>query len=360
MAKVFESLSLKNMTLSNRLVVSPMCQYSALDGFANDWHLVHLGQFAIGKASAVIQEATAVVPEGRISFWDLGIWKDEHIEKYKQITAFIAAQGSIPGIQLAHAGRKASDNRPWEGRAQFAPDTEFGWQTVAPSAIPFHEKDHTPRALEKADIATIVDSFKQATLRSLAAGYKIIEIHAAHGYLIHQFLSPLVNKRQDEYGGSFENRIRFLLEIVDALLPLTRDVSLWTRISASDWAEGGWDVEQSVALANILKDRGVEVIDVSSGGAVRHQEITVGPNYQVPFAEEIKKASGLTTAAVGMITHGKQAEEILNNGQADLILIARAFLDDPHLVYHAAQDLQVDLSWADQYVRAKETITRSV
>lgn len=360
MAKVFQPLSLNNIRLSNRFVVSPMCQYSAVDGFANDWHLVHLGQFAIGKAGAVIQEATAVVPEGRISFWDLGIWKDEHIEKYKQITSFIKSQGSIPGIQLAHAGRKGSDNRPWEGRAQFTPDTEFGWQTVAPSAIPFHEKDHTPVALSTADIAYIVDNFKQAALRAIAAGYQIIEIHAAHGYLIHQFLSPLVNQRTDEYGGSFENRTRFLLEIVDALLPLTKDISLWTRISASDWAEAGWDIEQSVALTKILKEKGIEVIDVSSGGAVRHQQITVGPNYQIPFAEQIKNETGLTTAAVGIITSGQQAEEILAKGHADLILIARAFLDDPHLVYHAAQDLQVDLPWANQYARAKETITRSL
>lgn len=359
MAKLFQPLSLKNISLSNRLVVAPMCQYSAIDGFASDWHLVHLGQFAIGKAAAVIQEATAVVPEGRISFWDLGIWKDEHIEKYKQITSFIASQGSIPGIQLAHAGRKGSDNRPWEGRGQFSPESAFGWQTVAPSAIPFAENDYTPVALSKEDIAYIVDNFKQATQRSLAAGYQIIEIHAAHGYLIHQFLSPLANQRTDEYGGSFENRVRLLLEIVDALLPLTEDVSLWVRISASDWATGGWDVEQSVALAEILKEKGVEVIDVSSGGAVKHQEISVGPNYQVPFAEKIKKETGLTTGAVGIITSGPQAEAILANEQADLIFIARAFLDDPHFVYHAAQDLEVDIQWADQYARSKGTIKRS-
>ncbi|KGE15106.1 NADH:flavin oxidoreductase/NADH oxidase [Sphingobacterium deserti] len=358
MAILFEKFPLSRITLPNRLVVSPMCQYSGQDGFANDWHLVHLGQFAIGKAGAVIQEATAVVPEGRISFWDLGIWKDEHIEKYQQITAFIKSQGSVPGIQLAHAGRKASDNKPWQGRTQFAPDTEYGWQTVAPSAIPFHEKDHTPIALELTAIQALVERFREAAERAIKAGYEIIEIHAAHGYLIHQFLSPLVNQRTDEYGGSFENRIRFLLEVVDAVAQVATEQSLWVRISASDWADGGWDIEQSVALTAILKQKGVEVIDVSSGGAVRHQQIDVGPNYQVGFAERIKRKTGLTTAAVGIITSGTQAEEILKQQQADLILVARAFLDDPHLVYHAAQDLDVDLEWADQYSRAKETIKR--
>ncbi|TDS09734.1 NADH:flavin oxidoreductase/NADH oxidase [Sphingobacterium paludis] len=358
MAILFNEFSLPRITLPNRLVVSPMCQYSGHDGFANDWHLVHLGQFAIGKAGAVIQEATAVVPEGRISFWDLGIWKDDHIEKYRQITAFIKAQGSIPGIQLAHAGRKGSDNKPWQGRAQFAPDSEYGWQTVAPSAIPFHEKDHTPIALTITEIRDLVVRFREAAERAVKAGYDIIEIHAAHGYLIHQFLSPLVNQRTDAYGGSFENRIRFLLEIVEVVAEVTTDQSLWVRISASDWADGGWDVAQSVALTNILKEKGVEVIDVSSGGAVRHQQIDVGPNYQVGFAQTIKEGTGLTTAAVGIITSGAQAEEILQKQHADLILVARAFLDDPHLAYHAAQELDVNLAWADQYARAKETIKR--
>lgn len=358
MAILFEHFPLKNLSLPNKIVVSPMCQYSAEDGFANDWHLVHLGQFAIGKAGAVIQEATAVLPEGRISYWDLGIWKDEHIEKYKQITDFIKAQGSIPGIQLAHAGRKGSDNKPWEGRAQFAPDSVYGWQTVAPSALPFHPKDNPPVALLKEDIAYIIDNFRQAAARAVAAGYQIIEIHAAHGYLIHQFLSPLVNLREDEYGGSFENRIRLLLDIITAIQPLLADCSLWVRISASDWAEGGWDLEQSIALTKILKEKGVEVIDVSSGGAVRQQQIAVQPGYQVPFAAAIKRETGLSTAAVGIITSGAQAEEILQHGQADLILVARAFLDDPHFVYHAARDLQVELPWANQYSRAKETIKR--
>ncbi|GHE46044.1 NADH:flavin oxidoreductase/NADH oxidase [Sphingobacterium griseoflavum] len=358
MAKIIQAFPLSNMELPNRVVVSPMCQYSGYDGFANDWHLVHLGQFAIGKAGAVIQEATAIAPEGRISFWDLGIWKDDHIEKYRQITTFIKSQGSIPGIQLAHAGRKGSDRKPWEGKAQYLPEHEFGWQTVAPSAIPFHEKDHPPLELSRTAIQDIVVRFREAAERAIKSGYEIIEIHAAHGYLIHQFLSPLVNLRNDEYGGSFENRIRFLLEVVDAVAPLTANQSLWVRISASDWAEGGWDVEQSVALAKILKERGVEVIDVSSGGAVRHQKIDVGPNYQVPFAEKIKRESGLITAAVGMITSGIQAEAIVENEQADLVLVARAFLDDPHFVYHAAADLAADLDWAEQYARAKGTIER--
>ena len=356
MNKLFSTLELKNITLNNRIVVSPMCQYSAEDGFANDWHLVHLGQFAIGRSAAVIQEATAVQPNGRISFWDLGIWKDEHIQKYRQITTFIKSQGSTPGIQLAHAGRKASDNRPWEGRGQFPADHINGWPTVAPSAISFHKKDQTPWALTIQEIKKLIDDFKKAAERAVEAGYQIIEIHAAHGYLIHQFLSPLANQRNDEYGGSFENRTRLLIQIIQAISPIIRAGSLWVRISATDWAEGGWDLTQSVELAKILKQKGVEIIDVSTGGAVHHQQIPVSQGYQVPFSQAIKTQSDLKTATVGIITSANQAEDILQEDKADLILIGRAFLDDPHFVYHLAQQLNYDLAWAPQYARAKGTI----
>src|SRR5690606_874739 len=357
MSKLFSQLTLRNIVLPNRIVVSPMCQYSSEDGFATDWHLVHLGQFAIGKAAAIIQEATAISPEGRISFWDLGIWKDEHIEKYRQITSFIKSQGSIPGIQLAHAGRKASDNRPWAGRGQLSSQHPNGWQTVAPSPLPFQDDDMTPVPLSDADINRLIEDFRKAAQRAIEAGYQIIEIHAAHGYLIHQFLSPLTNTRTDAFGGSFENRIRFLLAIVDVVRPVVSEGSLWVRISATDWAEGGWDLAQSIALAKTLKDKGVDVIDVSSGGAVKHQVIPVEPNYQVPFAEAIRRETGVTTGTVGIITSARQAENIIADGQADFTLIGQAFLDDPHFVYHSARDLGVSLDWPPQYSRAEKTVS---
>ncbi|MCT1525264.1 NADH:flavin oxidoreductase/NADH oxidase [Sphingobacterium hotanense] len=351
---LFKTLPLKNITISNRIVVSPMCQYSAEDGYANNWHLVHLGQFAIGRAGAVIQEATAVSPEGRISYGDLGIWKDEHIEKYSEITEFIKEQGSIPGIQLAHAGRKASTDKPWISRNQFAPDEEHGWQTVSSSDVPYLENEYPPKALSVAEIQQVVKDFADAAERAVKAGYQIIEIHAAHGYLIHQFLSPLVNKRHDEYGGSFENRIRLLMEIVEAIKDILGDEhSLWVRISATDWAEGGWDLEQSTALAKLLKEAGVEVIDVSTGGAVHWQKIPVEAGYQVPFASHIKKETGLITGSVGLINSAQQANQIIEDEHADFVLIARAFLRDPHLVYQWAKDLSIELAWAPQYERAK-------
>jgi len=351
---LFSPLKLSQLELKNRVVVSPMCQYSAVDGFANDWHLVHLGQFAIGRAGAVIQEATAVSPEGRISYGDLGIWKDEHIAKYKQITSFIKGQGSQVGIQLAHAGRKASTDLPWISRKQFLPNEEHGWQTVAPSPIAYHEKEHPPIGLNKKEVQEIIQQFKAAAARAVEAGYQIIEIHAAHGYLIHQFLSPLVNFRDDEYGGSFENRIRLLLEIVDSIQSvLNSEHSLWVRLSATDWAEGGWDIEQTIQLIHILKEKAVEVADISSGGAVSFQKIPVGPGYQVPFADQVKRETGITTGAVGLITSAKQAQDILDRGAADLILLGREFLRHPHLVYGWAQELGVDLNWAPQYARAK-------
>ncbi|MVZ64069.1 NADH:flavin oxidoreductase/NADH oxidase [Sphingobacterium humi] len=352
----FSPLALRSLTISNRLVVSPMCQYSAQDGVANNWHLVHLGQFAIGKAGAVIQEATAVCPEGRISYGDLGIWSDEQLPKYQEITSFIKSQGSIPGIQLAHAGRKASTDIPWLGRSQFAPQDPHGWQTVSSSPIAYHAHEHPPLAMTRDEIQQLVKQFAEATYRACRAGYQIIEIHAAHGYLIHQFLSPLINQRGDDYGGSFENRVRLLVEIVQAVQgQLGMEHSLWVRISATDWVDGGWDLGQSIALASLLKEMGVEVIDVSSGGAVREQQIPVGPGYQVPLAAAIKKETGIITGSVGLITDAQQAEQILQASQADFILLARAFLRDPHLVYQWAKDLGVDLAWANQYARAKLT-----
>lgn len=354
MKKLFSPLSLAHHTLKNRIIVSPMCQYSATDGFATDWHLVHLGQFATGQAAAIIQEATAVVPEGRITYGDLGIWSDSHIEKLQQITQFIKAQNCIPGIQLAHAGRKSSCEKPWITRDQIAPDQLNGWQTVAPSTLPFNEKDHPPVALNQTEITQLVQSFKEATFRAIQAGYEIIELHGAHGYLIHQFFSPLINDRTDEYGGSFENRIRFLLEIITAIKPLLTTQSLWVRISATDWAAGGWTIEESVALAQILQEKGVEVIDVSTGGAVRHQKIITGPNYQVPFAAQIKKQTSLVVGAVGEIKTGLQAEEILQQNKANLIMIGREFLRDPHFVMTASQALEVEIPWASQYERGKE------
>ncbi len=354
MALLFEKFKLNDsLTLKNRIIVSPMCQYSATDGFANNWHLVHLGARAIGGAAAIIQEATAVSPEGRISYGDLGIWKDEHIEKLKEITTFIKENGSIPGIQLAHAGRKASSEKPWIGRAQIKPHHENGWQTVSSSDIPFLADEVPPVALSKEEIKRIQSDFVSATKRSIKAGYEIIELHGAHGYLIHQFLSPLINVRTDEYGGSFNNRIRFLIELIDEITPLLTAQSLWVRISATDWAENGWNVEESSQLANILKEKNVDVLDVSSGGGVSSQKIKEGKSYQVPFAETIKKTSNITIGSVGLIFDAHQAEEILHSGAADLILIAREFLRDPNFPLHAAKELGVDFPWPNQYARAK-------
>ena len=331
-----------------------MCEYSSEDGFANDWHLVHLGSRAVGGAALIIQEATAVSPEGRITYGDAGIWKDEHIVKLQQITSFIHQQGAIAGIQLAHAGRKASHTVPWEG-GKFIPLKDGGWQTVSASAIAFSDGDELPEALTKQGIEKVIADFANATKRVLMAGYKLIEIHAAHGYLINQFLSPLVNNRTDEYGGNFENRIRLLIEITEAIRNiLPEDFPLFVRISASDWAEGGWDIDASVQLAHILKTKGVDLIDCSSGGAVKYQQIPVAPSYQVAFAEQIKKETGILTGAVGLITNAQQAEEILTNGKADMILLARQFLRDPYFPLHAAQELNKDIPWPLQYERAKK------
>jgi len=353
MSLLFSPLTIKSITFKNRIVVSPMCQYSSVDGFANDWHLVHLGSRAVGGAALIIQEATAVRSDGRISYGDMGIWKDEHIEKLQQITSFIHEHGAVAGIQLAHAGRKASCELPWNGGKQIS-SGENHWQVVAPSALPFMEGEMIPHALTKDEIAGLVNDFKLAAERALKAGYQLIEIHAAHGYLINEFLSPLSNERTDEYGGSFENRIRFLLEIIAAVQTVwPSTLPLFVRISASDWMEGGWTIEDSVALANILKTKSIDLIDCSSGGISPFAKISAGPGYQVPFAESVKKETGMLTGAVGVIVTAQQAEEILTKQQADLIIMAREQLRNPYFALHAAKELEEDVAWPLQYLRAK-------
>jgi 2,4-dienoyl-CoA reductase-like NADH-dependent reductase (Old Yellow Enzyme family) len=330
-----------------------MCQYSSEDGFANDWHLVHLGSRAVGGAALVITEATAVSPEGRISPEDLGIWKDEHVDFLKRIVNFIHAQGSVAGIQLAHAGRKASHESPWNGNA--AVQDERGWTTVAPSAIAYKENEPVPIELDNNGIKKIVDDFRMAAKRSREAGFKVIEIHAAHGYLIHEFLSPLSNKRNDAYGGSFENRIRILIEIIEAVRSeWPAMLPLFVRISATDWVENGWTENDSVALATVLKNKEVDLIDCSTGGNSHAAKIPAGPLYQLPFAEKIKKETGMRTGAVGLITTAKQAEDIIANGQADLVIMARQLLRDPYFPLHAAKQLDHDIDWPVQYERAKK------
>ena len=351
---LFSPLTIRGVTMRNRIAVSPMCEYSSEDGFANDWHLVHLGSRAVGGAGLIITEATAVTPEGRISPADLGIWKDEHIEMLERCTRFMRSQGAVTGIQLAHAGRKASSQIPWKGSGAIAP-AEGGWSPiVAPSAIAFREGDPIPAALDAAGIRATIDAFADATRRSLTAGFEVIEIHAAHGYLLHEFLSPLSNTRSDEYGGSFENRTRLLREIVDVVRAILPDgLPLLVRISATDWADGGWDIEQSVELARALRPCGVDLIDCSSGGLVPGARIPIGPAYQTPFAERIRHETGMPTGAVGLITEGAQADAIIREGRADLVLLARQMLRDPYFPLHAARELGADVRWPDQYLRAK-------
>ncbi len=353
MSILFSSIQIKNVVLKNRIVVSPMCEYSSIDGFANNWHLVHLGSRAVGGAGLIITEATAVSPEGRISIADLGIWKDEHKAKLKEIVDFIHENGSVAGVQLAHAGRKASFDIPWENPAQVDKD-KGGWDTVAPSAIQFNPKDTMPIALDATGIEKVKSDFKAATKRALDVGFSVVEVHAAHGYLLHQFLSPLSNQRNDEYGGRFENRIRLLLEVVAAVKEVwPSENPLFVRISATDWVEGGWNEEESVELAKILKEKGVDVIDTSTGGLSRAQQIPVAPGYQIRFAEEIKKQTGILTGAVGLITEARQAEDVLKQNQADLVFMARELLRNPYFPLHAAKQLNVDTEWPSQYERAK-------
>lgn len=356
MDHLFSELPLKSVKARNRIMVSPMCQYSSEDGFANDWHLVHLGSRAVGGAGIVFTEATAVSPEGRISYADLGIWKKEHLPKLREITDFIKEHGSLAGIQLAHAGRKASKNKPWEGNRLAKPE-EGGWENiVAPSAIPFEENDPEPVELDKEGIQKVIDDFKNAARRSLEAGFQIVEIHAAHGYLVHEFLSPLSNKRTDEYGGSFENRIRLLLEITQSVKEVWPDnLPIVVRISATDWVDGiaSWDLEQSIKLANELKKLGVDVIDVSSGGLVTFQEIPAGPGFQTNLAQHIRRESGIKTTALGLITTASQADHAIRTGQADIVGLARQLLRDPYFPLHAAKELHYDMEWPNQYKRAK-------
>ncbi|MBO9566811.1 MAG: NADPH dehydrogenase NamA [Niastella sp.] len=353
MAKLFSALDIKGVRFKNRIVVSPMCQYSSKDGFATDWHLVHLGSRAVGGAGLIITEATAVSPEGRISPDDLGIWKDEHIEKLQRITSFISEQGCVPGIQLAHAGRKASTDVPWKGRGK-VDVAHGGWTVVAPSALSFSDSYPMPEALDKAGIQKVIADFKAAAVRALRAGFKVIEVHGAHGYLVHQFFSPLSNQRTDEYGGSFENRTRLLFEIIDGIQTVwPAELPLFVRISATDWVDGGWNADEAVALVRLLKEKGVDLIDVSSGGLSLHQHIPVGPAYQLPFSSRIKKETGIMTGTVGLITDALQAETILVNGDADMIIMARELLRNPYFPLQAAHTLKAEAKWPVQYERAK-------
>jgi 2,4-dienoyl-CoA reductase-like NADH-dependent reductase (Old Yellow Enzyme family) len=356
MPHLFEPLKLRRLTLRNRIAVSPMCMYSSEDGFANDWHLVHLGSRACGGAALVMTEATAVEPEGRISPGDLGLWKDEQIEFLKRITTFIKSQGAAPGIQLAHAGRKASTYSPHvRSQKGYIPQEQGGWKPVAPSPIPFDATATVPSELSTDGIQRVVHKFVEATGRALEAGFELVEIHSAHGYLLNEFLSPLSNHRQDAYGGSFENRTRLVREIVSAIRNIwPDDKPLFLRISATDWKEPtGWTVEQSVELAKMVNGLGVDLIDCSSGGLVPDAKVPATPGYQVPFAEKIRRAAGIATGAVGLITFPDQADQIIRNGQADLVLLARQFLRDPYFPLHAAAELHVDIPWPKQYERAK-------
>jgi 2,4-dienoyl-CoA reductase-like NADH-dependent reductase (Old Yellow Enzyme family) len=349
---LFDELQIREVLLRNRIVVSPMCQYSSTDGFANDWHLVHLGSRAVGGASLIFTEACAVSPEGRISPQDLGIWKDDHISFLSRITQFLLGQGTVPGIQLAHAGRKGSTARPWEPGG-FVPESQGGWKPVAPSAIPFSDNYAKPAALDAAGIQKVIKDFAAAAARALQAGFKVIEIHSAHGYLLHEFLSPLANQRSDSYGGSPENRTRLLREVVSAVRRVwPAGFPLFVRISASDWVPGGWDLEQSVALAESLAPLGVDLIDCSSGGMVPNAQIPVAPGYQVPFAAEIRERTGIMTGAVGMITSARQADTILDQGKADVVILAREFLRQPYWPLAVARDLGFPVSWPVQYLRA--------
>ena len=355
MTYLFRPLAIRNVVLKNRIVVSPMCEYSAHDGFAGDWHLVHLGSRAVGGAGLILTEATAVSPEGRISLQDLGIWKDEHITELRRIVQFVRAQGSEIGIQLAHAGRKASTTVPWKG-ARVLTEAEGGWEIVAPSSIPFNEHYGMPVALTKEGIRQVVADFRAAAHRAMQAGFRVVEIHAAHGYLIHQFLSPLSNHRQDEYGGSFENRVRLLQEVVEAVRTVwPATYPLFVRLSVTDWVDGGWGEEESIRLAALLKDREVDLVDCSSGGLVSFAKIPVGPLYQTPFSESIRRATGILTGTVGMITTAMEAESILESGKADLVLLARQLLRDPYFPLHAAAELGYqEMHWPLQYERAKK------
>jgi 2,4-dienoyl-CoA reductase-like NADH-dependent reductase (Old Yellow Enzyme family) len=353
MSHLLSPLRLRGVTFRNRVFVSPMCQYSADEGVPNDWHLVHLGSRAVGGAGLVIAEATAVSPEGRISPWDTGIWNDAQAEAFARIASFIRAQGAAAGIQVAHAGRKASTDAPWRGGKPLGPHP-LAWLPVGPSALAFDAGHPVPREMTHGDIDQVVEDFAAAARRAETAGFNVIEVHAAHGYLLHEFLSPISNGRGDEYGGSFGNRVRLALRVVAAVRAAVPDnLALFVRISGTDWVDGGWDVEQSVELANLLKVAGVDLVDCSSGGNVPRAPIPVEPGYQVPIAQAVRRRAGIATAAVGMIADPQHAEQLLADGQADAVLLARAFLYDPYWPLHAAEALGEAPQWPPQYARVK-------
>lgn len=350
---LFTPFSLRGLTFKNRIAVSPMCQYSCEDGFATDWHVVHLGSRAVGGAALVMVEATGVDARGRISAADMGLWKDEQIEPLARVASYLKRNGAVPGIQLAHAGRKASTRVPWEGGSAVRPE-EGGWTPVAPSPVPFREGDPIPHELTRQEIDEIVQAFANSTRRAIQAGFQVVEIHGAHGYLIHEFCSPLSNFRTDEYGGGFENRTRFLVEAARAVRSTwPENLPVFARLSCTDWVDsGGWDIDQTVEAAKCLRDIGIDLIDCSSGGAVPGVRIPVGPAYQTPFAEQVRKDAGIPTGAVGLITEAKQAESIIEGGRADMVLLARAMLRDPYWALHAAVELGLTPEPPIQYGRA--------
>lgn len=354
MSALFSSLKIRGVKLKNRIAVSPMCQYSSVNGLPTDWHLVHLGSRAVGGAALILTEATAVSPEGRISPDDAGIWNDEQATAYQRVTKFLKLQNSVPGIQLAHAGRKASTYTPWKGNGKISFE-EGGWQPLAPSPIAFSENYHIPKEMNNGDINDAINQFVSAAKRAVNAGFEVIEIHAAHGYLIHEFLSPLTNKRNDKYGGNFENRVRLLTEITANIRnTIPEEIALFVRISSTDWVDGGWDIEQTIQLAFQLKDIGVDLIDCSSGGNISGVKIPVEPGYQIPFAERIKKETGILTGGVGLITTYEQAERIIKYFKADIVLLGREMLRNPYWALHAAKKLEVDLKdYPKQYLRSK-------
>ena len=353
MSLLFSPIKIRDLEIKNRIMMSPMCQYSAVDGLAKDWHFIHYGSRAVGNVGLIMLEATAVLPNGRITNADLGLWTEQHAEILKHITSFINNQGSVAGIQLAHAGRKASTRVPKEGGGPLTIE-KGGWTTFAPSALPFDDDYPEPKELSICNISSFQECFANAALKALHSGFKVIEIHAAHGYLIHEFLSPLTNKRTDKYGGSFENRIRFLTETVNIVREVwPEDYPLFVRISATDYAEGGWDLEQSIRLAKRLKEIGVDVIDVSSGGLLPDVNINADYGYQLNFANQIHKQALIKTATVGMNVNAIQAETILKNNMSDLIVFGRELLRNPYFALNAAKELETDIKWPIQYIRAK-------
>ena len=352
--KLFSPLRLRQKKFKNRIFVSPMCQYSSEDGMPNNWHLVHLGSRAVGGAALVTVEATAVSREGRISPWDSGMWSDEHAGGFRRITAFVKAQDCIPGIQLAHAGRKASIDVPWRGEEPLSPE-QGGWQPIAPSPVPFQERSPAPAEMTPQDMEEVVFQFRAAAERSLEAGFEVLELHMAHGYLLHEFLSPLSNQRKDDFGGSLENREKFPLEVAKKVREVwPESFPLFVRISCTDWVEGGWNLDQSIDFCRRLKDLGVDLIDCSSGGLVPNAVIPAGPGYHIPFSAAIRGEIGIPTGAVGFITEPVQAEQTVATGQADVVFMARGMLRDPYWPLHAARALNVDIPWPKQYGRAKQ------